>query len=70
MKDSRLIAKLRSSTNITPIKLNNDRSEPKLERDKSIDYSYDEFYNSKIPPKKDVLDDSVIIKKISFHEDK
>lgn len=70
MKDSRLIAKLRSSTNITPIKLNNDRSVPKLERDKSIDYSYDELYNSKIPPKKDVQDDSVIIKKISFHEDK
>ena len=70
MKDSRLIAKLRSSTNITPIKLNNDRSVPKLERDKSIDYSYDEWYNSKIPPKKDVQDDSVIIKKISFHEDK
>jgi len=70
VKDSRLIAKLRSSTNITPIKLNNDRSVPKLERDKSIDYSYDELYNSKIHPKKDVLDDSVIIKKISFHEDK
>lgn len=41
---------------------------PRFERNKSIDNSNDE--DKKLDPKIQIMDDSVIIKKISFHEDK